>query len=168
MSSVTNSKQKIDYSGRTVDLLLLKTITSIPAVNQRVSLDVSNSVDNPMVVSGIEKMVQRFAILFINIMGSTKFRESHGTNLVSDVGSGLVYDMGTLTTTVAKANKNAMTEMKNGDINEDTPDDEKLATSEIIDLELSKETSSVKISIKLTSEAGESYTYIIPVAIGVH
>lgn len=166
--SKNNQRQKVNYAGRTVDLLLLKTVLSVPAVNHRVDLDVSNAVDEPMIVTGIEKMVQRFAVLFINALGSTKFRENHGTELIPKVGKGLVYDEQTLTSVAGLANLSAKTEMKKGDNGLDTPDDEALDDSEIIDLKFSRETASVKISIKLTSKAGDSYTYIIPVAIGVH
>ena len=69
-----NNRQKIDYSGRTVDLLLLKTVLDVPTVNHRVSLDADGT---PMIVSGIEKMVQRYAIAFINAIGSTKHNAAH-------------------------------------------------------------------------------------------
>ena len=75
-------RQKIDYSGRTVDLLLLKTVLAVPVVNKRVGLDVSNVVDEPMIVAGVEKMAQRYALAFINAMvygGSERglFTEDH-------------------------------------------------------------------------------------------
>ena len=60
--------QKIDYAGRTVDLLLLKTVLAVPVVNKRVGIDVSNVVDEPMIVAGVEKMAQRYALAFINAM----------------------------------------------------------------------------------------------------
>ena len=99
-----NSRQKIDYSRRTVDLLLLKTVLAVPAVNKRVGLDVSNVVDEPMIVSGVEKMAQRYAIAFINAIGSTKFRQGHGTEIVPRVSAGMVYSMATLESSAAEAN----------------------------------------------------------------
>lgn len=169
MNSVTsNETQKIDYSGRTVDLLLLKTILNVPVVNRRVGIDVSNVVDEPMIVTGVEKMVQRYAIAFINALGSTKFRPSHGTNIVPDVAKGLVYSMATLESAAAEANLLAERQLSAADYGEDTPDDELLESSEVIGLEFSREKSMVRISVRLTTAAGESYVYIIPVAAGVH
>lgn len=160
--------QKIDYSGRTVDLLLLKTILDVPVVNRRVELDVSNVSGVPMIVSGIEKLAQRFAIAFINSAGSTMFAPDHGTEIIPSVSNGLVYNMSTLEAAAAEANMLAERQIKTADETEDAPDDERLDVAEVIGLEFSRERSYVRISIKLTSVAGSSYVYIIPVAVGVH
>lgn len=164
------SRNKVDYSGRTVDLLLLKTVLSVPVVRKRVSLDVSGS---PMVVAGVEKMVQRYAVLFINALGSTKFRDAHGTEIVPDVGAGRVYSLATLETAAARADLLASMAMKTADAEadaagEETPDDERLAGSEVVDLSFSRENAKVSISVRLTNAAGDAYVYIIPVGVGVH
>ena len=163
-----NSRQKIDYAGRTVDLLLLKTVLAVPAVNKRVDMDVSNVVDEPMIVSGVEKMVQRYAIAFINAIGSTRFRQDHGTEIVPMVAAGRVYSMATLESASAEANLLAGRQIMLADEGEETPDDERLVSSDVVDLEFSRERSMVRISVKLTTAAGDSYVYIIPVGIGVH
>lgn len=163
-----NSRQKIDYAGRTVDLLLLKTVLSVPAVNKRVDMDVSNVVDEPMIVSGVEKMVQRYAIAFINAMGSTRFRQDHGTEIVPMVAAGMVYSMSTLESAAAEANLLAGRQIMLADEGEETPDDERLVASDVVDLEFSRERSMVRISVRLTTAAGDSYVYIIPVGVGVH
>lgn len=160
--------QKIDYAGRTVDLLLLKTVMSVPVVNKRVGIDVSNVVDEPMIVSGIEKMVQRYVIAFINAMGSTRFRQGHGTEIVPRVASGMVYSMATLESAAAEANLLAGRQIILADAGEETPDDERLVSSDVVDLEFSREKSMVRISVRLTTAAGNSYVYIIPVGVGVH
>lgn len=162
------SRSKVDYAGRTVDLLLLKTVLDVPVMNKRVGIDVSNVSGEPMIVTGVEKLVQRFAVAFINAMGSTKFRPNHGTNIVPQVSKGLVYDMSSLEVEAAEANLLAKTQTIEGDADEDTPDDEKLVDSEVTDLEFSRAEASIKISVRLTTAAGDSYTYIIPVPIGVH
>ena len=159
------SNNKIDYAGRTVDLLLLKTVTSVPVVNKRVDIDVE---DDPMIVTGVEKMVQRFALSFINALGSTKFAPDHGTNIVPHVAAGLVYDMATLEMEAAEANMLAMNHLISADDGEDTPDDERLVSSEVTDLEYLRGEERVKISVRLTTAAGKSYVYIIPVGVGVH
>lgn len=163
-----SSFSKVDYAGRTVDLLLLKTILDVPVSMKRVDVDVSNVSGVPMIVSGVEKMVQRFALAFINAAGSTMFRPGHGTNIVPSVAKGMVYNMSTLEAAAAEANMLARIQIKAADEDEDTPDDERLVSSDVIDLRFSREKSEVMISIKLTTAAGNSYTYIIPVAIGVH
>jgi len=161
---------KIDYDGRTVDLLMLKTILDAPAVRVPVDVDVSNVSGEPMIVTGVEKMVQRYANAFITALGSAKFRDGHGTNLVPSVAEGLVYNMPTLEAVAAEANMMARTQTKEGDeeTDEDTPADESLEESEVTGLSYSRERSRVEISVLLTTASGQSYTYIIPVAVGVH
>ena len=163
-----NARQTADYAGRTVDLLLLKTVLNVPALNKRVDIDVSNVSGEPMIVSGVEKMVQRYALLFVNAMGSTMFRPDHGTEIVPRVVSGRVYNMSTLESAAAEANFSAKRQMTFADNGEDTPDDERLVESRIVDLEFSREKAKVKISVRLTTAAGNSYVYTIPVAVGVH
>lgn len=165
------STSKVDYSGRTVDLLLLKTILEAPVVNERMGIDVSDVDGVPMIVSGVEKMVQRFAMCFINAMGSAKFREDYGTDIVPSVAKGLVYDMATLEVKAAVANllaRSQVMQADEGEGEENTPDDERLTASEVVGLEFSRIKSKVMISIRLETAAGKSYTYIIPVAVGVH
>lgn len=160
--------QKVDYSGRTSDLLLLKTVLNVPVAGKRVELDVSNVSGEPMIVSGVEKLVQRFAICFINSLGSTKFAGGHGTNLVDRVRNGRVYNRSTLEAAAAEANLMASDQIKTADNGLETPDDEKLARSSVYAVEFSREKAMARVSVRLTTAAGKSYVYIIPVAVGVH
>lgn len=164
MSSRTN-RNTVDYAGRTVDLLLLKTVTEVPTVNHRVGLDVSGT---PMIVSGVEKLVQRYALSFINAMGSTMFRQSHGTELIPNVSAGLVYDMATLEANAAEANLLAANQVKAGDEESESPDDERLDRADVTDLEYDRSRALIRITVKLTTMAGGTYVYIIPVGVGVH
>ena len=155
---------KVDYAGRSVDLLLLKTVL-VPEGTVTVDLDVSNV---PMIVTGIEKLVQRYALIFLTGRGSCKFRDLFGTNLIPDVGSGLVYDRATLEAVAAESNYLTKDQIRAEDAALSTPDDEALKDAVVSDLEFDREHARVKISISITSLAGETYTYITPVPIGVH
>ena len=164
---MNNARQKVNYAGRTVDLLLLKTVMDVPAVNQRVQVDVSDGTDDPRIVTGIEKLVQRYALLFLNAMGSTKFRPDHGTNLIPRAAKGLIYSRSTLESAAAEANLFASRQIRLADEGDDIPDDERLVSSEITDLVFVRTAAQVKISIRLTTAAGQSYVYIIPVNMGI-
>ena len=164
---MNNARQKVDYAGRTVDLLLLKTVLDVPAVNQRVQINVSDGTDDPRIVTGIEKLVQRYALLFLNALGSTKFRPDHGTNLIPRAAKGLIYSRSTLESAAAEANLFASRQIRLADEGDDIPDDERLVSSEITDLVFVRTAAQVKISIRLTTAAGQSYVYIIPVNMGI-
>ncbi len=163
-----NEHQKVDYSGRTVDLLLLKTVLNVPASNHRVDVDVSNVSGKPMIVTGVEKLAQRFLLTFVNAIGSTKFMDSFGTEIVPKVATGWIYNQATLDAAASAANLAARTQVAFADQGLDTPDDETLVNSEVLYARFSREKASVMISIKLTTAAGASYVYIIPVGVGVH
>lgn len=165
---MSSARTTSSYAGRTVDLLMLKTVLDVPAINRRVEIDVSNAKDEPMIVSGIEKMVQRYALSFLNALGSTKFSPNHGTNIVPSVANGLVYNMSTLEAAAAEANLLAFRSVVSSDEGEDTPDDERLVDAEVDGMSFSREKSSVYVSIRLESAAGDSYVYVIPVGVGVH
>ena len=164
---MNNARQKVDYAGRTVDLLLLKTVLDVPAINQRVQVDVSDGTDDPRIVTGIEKLIQRYALLFLNALGSTKFRPDHGTNLIPRAAKGLIYSRSTLESAAAEANLFASRQIRLADEGDDIPDDERLVSSEITDLVFVRTAAQVKISIRLTTAAGQSYVYIIPVNMGI-
>ena len=150
-----------------MDLLLLKTVYGAPA-SVRVGLDVSDVEGEPMVVAGVEKMVQRYAVAFLNAIGSTMFVPGHGTGMVPAVASGRVYSHATLESQAAEANLTASRQVMAADDGEDTPDDERLASAEVEGVEFSRSRSSASVSVRLTSAAGDSYTYVIPVGVGVH
>lgn len=164
---MNHARQKVDYAGRTVDLLLLKTVRAVPAVNQRVQIDVSNAFDEPMIVTGVEKLVQRYANLFLNALGSTKFRPNHGTNIVPYAAKGMIYSRATLESNAAEANLFAYKQIVQSEGEDELPDDERLTKSEVIDLQFVRAEARVRISIKLTTAAGQSYVYIIPVNVGI-
>ena len=156
-------KANINYSGRTVDLLLLKTVER-PLGRQKVALDVS---EDPKMVTGIEKMVQRFALAFVESAGSVKFDDSFGTEMVSRVGSGRVHDMPSWTSVAAEANMRARNILRREDEGLDTPDDEAIESSEITDLYFDRRTATVGVTILLRSRAGETFVYTIPVSAGI-
>lgn len=155
-------KDVINYSGRTVDLLLLQFIQA-PVADKIVTPDVTNI---PRMATGIEKMAQRFALVFLTQLGTVRHRETEGTKLLDAIGLGRVYDESTLRAEAESANRLTREQIRKEDITMDTPDDEALKSSSVIDLDLNRATATVFITISLTSEAGDTYTYITPISTG--
>lgn len=152
-----------NYSGRTVDLLLLQFVP-MPVADKIVRPDVSKS---PRMVAGIEKLVQRFAQLFLTQMGSVRNRESEGTEFLGKLGSGQIYDDSTLRSAAAAANKAVFRQIRAEDASLETADDEALAESSIAELTMDRATATVSITFTLTTVAGDKYVYTVPVATGV-
>lgn len=155
-------QSKIDYSDRTVDLLLLQFVKS-PTVDAIVKPDVSLT---PRMATGIEKLVQRYAQLFLTNIGSVVNRESYGTEFLEKLGRGRIYDDGTLRAQANAANLSVVTQIKSSDSVLETKADEALKGAEVVGVSTDRTTATVTVSVKITSEAGESYTYVTPIATG--
>ena len=156
-------KSTTTYTDRTVDLLLLQFVRS-PVADAEVKPDVSVS---PRIVTGIEKLVQRYAQLFLTQVGTVVNAETQGTGFMSALGTGHIYDLGTLTSYASAANKDVQTQIIVEDRALDTPDDEALANSEVIDLGMDRPTATVTVTVKLTTKAGDTYVYVTPIAMGL-
>lgn len=152
-----------NYSGRTVDLLLLQFV-DMPRADVHVKPDVANV---PRMTTGIEKLVQRFAQLFLTQVGTVRNRDAEGTNFMSLLGSGHIYDDNTLRSAAAAANKAVFNQMRTEDLALNTPDDEMLESSTITELKLDRYTATVSVTFALVTAAGDKYVYTIPVETGV-
>lgn len=152
-----------DYTGRTVDMLLLQFV-SAPEADILVRPDVSR---DPRMTTGVEKLAQRYALLFLTQVGTVKNRESEGSNFLGLLGAGQIYDENTLRSAAAAANKTVSTQIKVADRNLGTADDEALDTADVTDTSVDRATASVSVTVAITTVAGERYVYTIPLATGV-
>lgn len=161
--AINYHKTTTNYSGRSVDLLLLQFV-SAPGADILVKPDVSKS---PRIVTGIEKMAQRYALLFLTQTGSVKNSESEGSDFLKLLGAGQIYDENTLDSAASAANNAVFRQMRLEDSTLETKDDEAIESSKVVEVEVDRNTASVSVTISLTSVAGESYVYTIPLATGV-
>jgi hypothetical protein len=121
----------------------------------------------PRIVTGIEKLVQRYALLFLTQTGSVKNSESEGTDFMGLLGTGHIYDDNTLTAAAAAANRTVMTQIKTEDSLLNTADDEALDVSNVIDTSTDRRTATVTVTVEIVSVAGDRYVYTMPLETGV-
>lgn len=124
----------------------------------------------PRIVAGMEKVVQRYAKLFLTNVGSVKFDEAVGGTVYSDVRNGRVPSRNYLSFICTVANNSAVREMKRDDADGafgPQPDDEAIesATVDIVDVDETAFT--VKIHSTLVTRAGSAYNFVIPVNSGI-
>lgn len=159
------------YAGRQLDMELLQHV-AVP-YNQRVFPAVDHGKDGtgPRICAGMEKVVQRYAKLLLTDLGSVKFDSDLGNDLMSSIRKGEVYSTAWMTQLFNEANRNVLNAMIADDNDYDTfgdlPDDERIDTAELVDLEIDQTTATVRIHVKITTLAGEEYEYIAPVASGI-
>jgi len=161
------------YAGRQVDLELLKHVEDPAAFTslKRVYPDANTT---PRIVAGIEKTVQRFAKLFLTNIGSARLAPDVGNDLLSEIAHGRVNNRGYLDHLAEVANAETLLAMQVDDGNDavygEIPDDERIASSELKDVDLSYDALTggrVHVSVFITTVAGDGYTFIIPVAAGI-
>jgi len=154
------------YAGRQVDLEALKHVERTIRT-QRVHPDVNT---DPRIVAGIEKAVQRYAILFLTHLGSVKLAPDVGSTLLHDALSGRVSSLAQLGNLYALANSSARAAMRADD--EDPgfgsiPDDERVVDTRLVNMDLDYASRTIRIHVLITTAAGDSFTFIIPVTSGL-
>lgn len=156
------------YADRTVDIELLQSI-QVPTLDlQRVYTALSK--EPVRLVSGLEKCIQRYTKLVLTEIGSEKFTPDVGGSVLSEIRAGTVNSEDYLRNLFLEADKNARDVMWNDDMDErfgPQPSDEKLESTEIIDVSIDYTTQTASVSVRLTTDAGEEATFIVPVTTGI-
>jgi hypothetical protein len=154
----------VDYTNRQVDIELLQHIAQ-PVELQLVH--VTNVRETPKIVAGIEKMVQRYALLLLSSLGTVRFENTQGSNLLAAVLAGMIFNEGQLTSIFALANTAVLQQLHDDNVDTDTfgdiPADEQIAVARLEDVDIDIAQSKLTLTIKLITEAGTDITFIVPV-----
>ena len=155
----------VDYTDRQVDIELLQHIKK-PVELQLVH--VSNVQDVPKIVTGIEKMVQRYALLLLSSLNTMKFDAAQGTSLLGAMLGGMIFNGGQANSIFSIANIGVLRQMRDDDAKPDTygvsPADERIATARLVDIDIDFTQSQLTITVKITTAAGADIVFVVPVA----
>jgi len=153
----------LNYSGRQVDIELLQSV-SRPVDLQAVTL--GNVNQTPKLVTGIQKLVQRYTSILLSIVNTVKFDASNGTTLVSSIAGGLVQNTGKLQNVFASANLATIGRLRLDDAKTDiygtVPDDERIANASLLNSNVNFTTNTIYMRILITTQAGDSLEFIVP------
>lgn len=153
-----------DYTGRQLDVELLQSITK-PA--ELVPVTLSNVSKPPKMVAGIEKLVQRYALLLLTNIGEVHFDQEQGGDLLKLLLEGYVQDVGQLNYAFASANNLVISQLNNDDLNTDTygtiPPDEMIKEATLLDSSVDKATSTAYLRIQVISQADTDFVFVVPV-----
>jgi hypothetical protein len=153
-----------DYSGRTVDLESLQTADGTVGVRE-LSLSVR---DNNLSrrITGIQKLAQRYATLFLTQKGSVGFSAGQGSDFIEPATTGQIANGANLTHFFNIANFQTTRQMRLDDVDpafgDTPPDDERIQTATLIDFEVDKFQGRIYLKVRLTSLAGDDYVYVLP------
>lgn len=167
------------YVGRQLDVELLEHVEDMLPW-QRVHPLVVGDYDTgrgkveatPRIVAGIEKAVQRYAKLFLTNLGSVKLAPNVGSHLLPKVQTGQVSNLAYFDHLCSIANVHALLAMEEDDQDTDSfgaiPDDERIVSTRITNLSLDRAASTARVSVFITTAAGDSFTFVIPVKSGIN
>lgn len=151
------------YEGRQIDIELLQSIVQ-PSAIQRVSI--STVTKPPKIVAGVEKLVQRYALLFLTTLGDMVYAPQQGTDFLSLLIRGAIQDKAGLQTYFASANTAVILQLKADDANTtkfgEQSTDEQIATATLLNFDIDYKTSTVLLVVQLTTVAGSVVDFVIP------
>jgi len=152
-----------DYSGRQVDIELLQTVSQ-PTGERQVSISIAQPVSR--IVSGVQKMVQRYAALFLS-MKDSEFDASLGTDFMAQVQQGGMGTREKISTAFAFANADVMEIMQKDDrlaTYGDQPLDEQIVQADLLDYSVDYSTARLSLTVRLTNAAGDATVFVLPTA----
>ena len=148
-----------DYIDRTVDLEVLQT-AAVPEASMQLTQSVSAGGVSRR-ITGMQKLAQRYALLFLTRLGTVRFSELQGTQFIEAANNGLIQTRNALIGQFVAADSSVRRQL-DAELIGDEPADEILASSSLDSYNIDPGTARLVLKINLVSAAGESYTFVIP------
>lgn len=153
-----------DYTGRQVDLEALQTVEQ-PDVKIRLSKSMTSD-NKHRRITGVQKLVQRYAVLFLSGQGTTRFAPSHGTDFVQSAQQGSIGSRESVVHYFSFANlsvrENLLREVGNTTFG-DQPDDELFDRANLLDYVVDSQSGYLYLKVQIFNVAGDEAQFIIPV-----
>ena len=153
-----------DYSGRQVDIELLQSVQQLVSP-QRVH--VSFTSEPVRITAGVEKLVQRYALLFLSAVEQVHFDTEQGTEFMIGVTAGYATTGGSVNRMFALANirvrDQLLEEIEDTDTFGANQDDEVFSSAELLDFDVDFQSSTLYLQILITTAAGETIEFLLPV-----
>jgi hypothetical protein len=151
-----------DYTGRTVDLLIFQGVDEFG--DQEITTGWGTAGE---LCTGIQKMAQTWAILFLTDQGTVLNEPTRGSSFVPAVRAGRIQVDEDIPAEFALAAAQVSRTMAADAIDQDLEDDETLARAELLDYSVDKIASKLYLRVRLWSVAGESRTVYLPISVSV-
>jgi len=146
-----------NYSDRDVDLLIFQGVKTTG--ESKVALELGSQV-----CSGIQKVAQTFAILFLTDKGSNPWDANRGTDFMNNLRAGYIQDENSLQAQFGFSVVNILDYIETR-VNPDTPDDEVLVDAELVAWDLRPP--HLSITVRISTLAGESRVFVIPTSVTI-
>jgi hypothetical protein len=151
-----------DYSNRTVDMFIF--YGAAPTGDQLISPGFGEGSGKQ--TTGIQKLMQRWAILFLTEQGTMEYHLDLGTRFLTLASQGGLRDLETVRSEFrlgARRVENTLAELETDDM----PADERLQSADLASAVLDKAAGKLRMTVNITSEAGTDRDIILPVPVPI-
>jgi hypothetical protein len=152
----------VDYSGRTIDLFIFQ--GAKPLGDQLIAPGFGP--DSGKVTSGIQKLVQKWAILFLTEIGSMEYHQDLGTRFLTLASRGGIRDVAT-----ARGEFQLGAQLVANTLNaletDSMPADERLASAELTAVSMDRTKGLLNMTVTITSDAGSAHDVLLPVPVPI-
>ena len=154
-----------DYTDRQVDIEALQSAES-PAKEIRLSKSMTGG-DKHRRITGLQKLVQRYAILFLTRLGSSRFAPLIGTDFVDAAQRGFIKSRDDVSQLFSFANRQVTAILLNDATTQDSfgeqPEDEQFDRAELEDFTIDTASGYLYLRIRVYSASGDNANFILPV-----
>ena len=153
-----------DYSGRLVDLEVLQSVSVLAPT----AVSVSSVSKTPKNVTGAQKAVQRYALVFMTTAGDVHFDTTFGTSFMRAIASGQVQNNNQLLNSFAIANSTVLQLLAAEDAKADfgnQPDDERVINAQLTNHTVDIAHGRVLLYITLTLASGDTTSFVLPTTV---
>jgi len=148
------------------DIEILQTIKAVSSDPVLMSLSAADG--KSRAVTGIQKLVQRYLLALLTAEGSVRFDKAFGTTVLQELYSGISRNRASVSNAFNFATADAIDILREEDANTDygeIPDDERIKSALLTDFSVDTTTSTLYLEIMITSVAGSSYEYKLPLQV---
>jgi len=161
MSTTTQYSGTVQqYQGRTIDVLAFD--DAQPAGDALLTQVLVQRGQSGAIITGIEKLVQRFLIELLTEAASLDYQPLRGTTFMTALRAGIVRTSADLFATFAVAAVDARQNLQ-GEEQDTDPADERFRRADLLSATLFGDTAS--LNIQVVSEAGEARKVIFPLRV---
>lgn len=151
-----------DYSERSKDILILQDVSPDKKTTQPVTLRFGSP---SSFCAGIQKVAQRYLVMFMTMLGSQRYYPTFGTEFLSKLTVGNLARIDFIHL-FNFANARILNKFREYDEkNKVVFDDEKLESASLENIIIDNKTGSVKLRVKLLTKAGENASILIPLPV---
>jgi hypothetical protein len=153
----------IDYTGRTVDLLIFQGVQA--SGNHLIETGFGEA---GFVCTGIQKVAQTWLTLFMTDRGSVMNKPTRGSTFLPAVRRGRIQVEGDVPAEFALAAEQVSRTMELDAVDDGTlPDDERLDEAVLLDFDLFRELSQLRLKVRIRSIAGDARVIFLPVPVPI-